>query len=416
MRVRALTAGATAIAAILFLALQAAAFAGETTKRPAATTAPHPAARPGPPTPPQAPVETDDSPWNDRAGAYHGDLSGLAWGGQGELRFAEDRVRGVTDPEWFSVGRIGGFLSLKLGSRFQFLGEGAYDQGPEDFSMEQLEGRFLVGRNLQLHAGVFLVPLGRTNLSHDAPLYEFAERSLPASQIIGVPNAQLGAGVRGAMGFIGGWPLSWEADVVTGYDDGLVMDAAGGTRVPKGRNNYGDNNGVPAFVGRLALHPSRSAEIGIAAETGRYNETVLAGIQVDNPRYVHVVIADATTRFAGFGLFSEAAVAVVDVPPGLGTIYAERQWGASIEVTRTLLEPIKSTWSRTRLTGALRVDAVDLDRAILGDSRARASASLNFHRLPIGVIRLGWYYELARDRFNNETPKAGVTITTAAYF
>jgi hypothetical protein len=379
--------------------------------------APRAAARSGPPAPPAAaPVERDDSPWDDREGAYHGTLDGLAWGGQGELRLAEDRVRGVTDPEWFSVGRVGGFLSLKAGSKVHFLVEGAWDQGTDDWSMEQLEARFLVRRDLQLHGGIFLVPLGRTNLTHEAPVYEFAERSLPATQIVGVPNPQAGLGIRGAMGKIGGWPLSWEADVVTGYDDGLIMDGVGGTRVPAGRNNYADNNGIPALVGRLAVHPSRGSEIGFAAQSGRYNRTVLGGVEVDNPRYVHVLVADWTGGLAGFDLFSEAAIAVIDVPPGLGTIYAERQWGASLEASRTLFEPIFRSWSRTRLAGALRFDGVDLDRAIQGDSRMRVSASLNFHRIPIGLVRAGWYYELDRDRFNNETPKAGVTLTTAAYF
>jgi len=373
--------------------------------------------RSGPPAPKtDAPVDLQDNPWNDRVGAYHGDRNGLAWGGEGELRFAGDRVRGVTDPEWFSVGRVGGFLSLRASKRIEFLGEGAWDQGTNDFSVEQLEARVLVGSSLQLHGGIFLVPLGRTNLSHEAPVYEFAERSLPATQIVGVPNPQAGLGVRGKIGRIGGWPLSWEADAVTGYDDGLIMDAAGGTRVPAGRSNYGDNNGVPAAVGRLALHPSASSEIGFAAQSGSYNRTVLDGVTVDYSRYVHVLVADYTGAMGGFGLFSEGAMAIIDVPPGLGTIYAERQWGASLEITRRLLEPIRANWYRTKLSAGLRLDGVDLDRAVQGDSRIRASASLNFHRVPIGVVRLGWYYELDRDRFNNETPKAGITVTTAAYF
>ncbi|MGH7680919.1 MAG: hypothetical protein ACRENN_02925 [Candidatus Eiseniibacteriota bacterium] len=389
--------------------------------QPTITTRPKPTtpapSRSGPLAPkPDAPVELQDNPWNDRVGAYHGDRNGLAWGGEGELRFAEDRVRGVTDPEWFSVGRVGGFVSLRVSKRIELLGDGAWDQGTNDFSMEELEARLLVGTRLQLHGGIFLVPLGRSNLSHEAPVYEFAERSLPATQIVGVPNPQAGLGVRGKMGRIGKWPLSWEADAVTGYDDGLVMDAVGGTRVPAGRNNYGDNNGVPAAVGRLALHPSLSSEIGFAAQSGRYNKTVLGGVTVDNPRYVHVLVADYTGTWAGFGLFSEGAMAIIDVPPGLGTIFAERQWGASLEITRRLLEPVKANWYRTKLSAGLRLDGVDLDRAIEGDSRIRASASLNFHRVPIGVVRLGWYYEMSRDRFNNETPKAGVTVTTAAYF
>jgi hypothetical protein len=397
---RALASRAVAVAALLTLA---AAGAG--------------AAPPSGSAPRQAsPARAEASPWPLHDAPYHGSLDKIAFGAYGELRFAEDRVRGVTDPEWFSFGRVGGFVSARLGSRFEFLGEGAYDQGPDEFSLEHADLRYRLGRSLQLHAGIFLVPLGRSNLQPDGPAREFADRSLPATQIVGVPNAEAGIGLRGIGGKFTGWPLSYEVAVVTGYDDGLIMDAVGGTRVPMGRNNYGDNNGVPALSARVAAHPSPKAEIGIAAQSGRYNETVLGGMTIDQSRYVHVFVADAAAPVAGFDFFSEAAMALIDVPPGLEALYAQHQWGASIEMTRTLREPIFAGWTHSRLVGALRADAVDLDPSIYGDSRMRLSASLNVRHLPLGVIRLGWYYEIARDRFNNETPKAGATLTTAAYF
>src|SRR5204863_5281588 len=119
--------------------------------------------------------------------------------------------------------------------------------------------------SMELHAGIFLAPLGATNLHHDAPPYEFAERSLVATQLVGVPYAELGAGVRGETR---AGKLSYELDVVTGYDDGVVA-GSGGTRIPSGRNNYGDQNGTPALAGRLALHPSAGSEIGLAAQSGK---------------------------------------------------------------------------------------------------------------------------------------------------
>jgi hypothetical protein len=363
-----------------------------------------------------APTQKDVWPWPLREGPYHGSLDRIAFGAYGELRIAEDRVRGVTDPEWFSFGRVGGFASVKLSNRFEVLGEGAYDQGPDDFSLENADLRFRLNRTMQLHGGIFLVPLGHTNLWHDGPSYEFAERSLPATQLIGVPNAQAGIGLRGVGGHFHGSPLSYEVAVVTGYDDGVVMDGVGGTRVPMGRNNYGDNNGVPALAARVALHPSPTSEIGIAGQSGKYNETVLGGVTIDHSRYLHIFVADASTRLAGIDLFSEGVMALIDVPSGLEALYAQQQWGVSIEATRTLREPIFAGWTHSRLTGALRLDAVDFDPSIYGDSRSRLSASLNLRHQPLGVIRLGWYYEIARDRFNNSTPKAGATMTAAAYF
>ena len=346
----------------------------------------------------------------------HGRADKIAWGAYGEIRLAEDRVLGVTDPEWFSFGRVGGFLTARVSHRLDLAAQGAYDRGVDDFTLERLEATWRLKPALRVHGGIFLVPLGRSNLSHESPLYEFDERSLVATQLIGVPHAQLGVGAMGGLGSANEWPLTFEVDVVTGYGEGIVMEAAGGTRIASGRNNYGDDNGVPALAGRVAAHPSADTEIGLAAETGRYNQPEIGGVQVDEARYAHVVVADAASRIAGLRVEAEAAVAMIDVPPGIGTLYAERQWGVSVEAARLLFAPFVGSWKGSSLTAALRTDAVDLDRAILGDSRMRVSASLNVRPQAATVARFGWYYELRRDRFNNEIPAAGLTLSIASYF
>ena len=32
------------------------------------------------------------------------------------------------------------------------------------------------------------------------------------------------------------------------------------------------------------------------------------------------------------------------------------------------------------------------------------------------VVRVGWYYEVRHDRFDNRTPLGGLTLTAASYF
>ena len=347
---------------------------------------------------------------------YHGSLDNIAWGGHGEVRFGYDVTAGVSDPSWFSVGRVNGFLEARLGSKLRLRGQGAYDHVPDDFTLERAELMARFKRSLEAHAGIFLVPLGRTNLSHDAPSYEFGERSLVATEILGVPNAQLGAGVRG----VGSWSrtaaLAYEVDLVTGFDDGIVMDASGGTRIPAGRNNYGDQNGLPAAVARLAVEPGERSEIGVAIQSGPYNRAKVGGVEVDGTRFVHVVTADALGRWIGLDLATEAAAALIDIPPGLRGLYAERQWGASLEATRTLRAPLFASWRGTSLSGGLRAETVDFDAGLPGDSRTRVAASLNVRPQPYAIVRFGWYYEWKRDRFDNLTPLAGLTLTAASYF
>ena len=296
------------------------------------------------------------------------------------------------------------------------MGQAGWDRGADDFTLERAEVGVRVSRSMQAHAGIFLAPLGRTNLVHDAPSYDFAERSLVATQLIGVPNAELGIGMRRSAATGNGSKLSYEVDLVTGFDEGLVMDSPGGTRIPRGRNNYGDNNGLPALAWRVALCPAPERELGLSALSGQYNKTDLNDVRVDDPRWIHVVVADAMSTLAGVRVSGEAAYAAIDVPKSLGPLFAERQCGGSVELVRTLFDPVFHGWRGSRLTAALRADAVDFDRGIQGDSRSRLSASLNIYHRPLAVTRFGWYYEIRRDRFNNPTPLAGVTLTAASYF
>jgi len=382
-----------------------------TVSRAEGTPAPRGGTIPGPPSGnAPAPEPAFESPY------HHGRMDGLAYGGNIELRFAEDRVRGVSDPEWFSVGSVGGFVSARIHPRVQFLWKAAWDRGADDFSVESAYLDVRMGGAMHGHAGIFLSPLGGPYVRQDAPRNEFDERSLVATQLIGVPNPQLGVGIFSVSRAGKGLPLSYEIDLVTGYDDGLIMESPGGTRVAHGRNNYGDNNGMPALAARLAILPSRTTEIGLAGQSGMYNETEVGGVTVDGARYAHVIAADGAAILSGIRLAGEAAVAMIDVPPGLGTLYAERQWGVSAEAARVLFEPLFKGWRTSSLTIAVRADAVDFDRAILGDSRSRLSASLNIRPRAAAVLRLGWYYEIMRDRFNNTTPVDGLTLSAASYF
>ena len=349
-------------------------------------------------------------PFSIQDGPAHGP-DWLALGGHGELRLGEDRVRGVTDPEWFSVSRVNGFVHLTPGSRWRMAVEGTWDHPTDHFMMERIEAAFRSNPSLEIHGGIFPVPLGRVNLSHDSPQNEFTELSLVATQIIGVPNAMPGLGIKGTAQegrFV------YEADIVTGYSDGLITESSGGTRLPMGRANYGDGNGWPALTGRMSIHPSAKTEWGFGGLTGPYNDTQVGTTDVDETRWVHVFVLDGRTAWAGMRFCGEAAVGIVDVPPSLQGLYAQSQWGASLEASRVLLDPIFS--KHTSLSFALRADAVDFDRSQDGDSRQRVSASLNVHRQPTSVVRFGWYYEVARDRFANNTPKAGLTFTAATYF
>jgi hypothetical protein len=63
---------------------------------------------------------------------YHGSLDGLAYGASGELRFAEDRTDGASNPDWFSFGEAAGFLFVHASSRLDLAGQGRWERVADD--------------------------------------------------------------------------------------------------------------------------------------------------------------------------------------------------------------------------------------------------------------------------------------------
>lgn len=413
--------------------------AAATPKRDSVATRPAPAARKPARVTGSTAVRTPDAPraTSPRAGAgllsregaidplligprfdtpHRGRFETLAFGGHAELRAADDRVAGVSNPDWMSVPRISGFATLRVHPRIVLAGEATFDRVTDDLVLERALVKARAGRNWYAHAGVLQPPLGRVNTDHDAPENEFDRLSYVATELIGVPNPQLGIGVYGMRLPRGGAPWTWELDLVSGYDEGVVTEAPHGTRLPMGRNNFGTNSGSWGFAGRLAMHPAPETEVGVSAFAGAYQAVQIDGVSIDPSSAIGLLIADARGRVFGLRLSAEAAAATIDVAEGLEGLYAERQWAASVEVARTLREPVIPSWRNTALGAALRGDAVDYDAGIAGDSKVRISATLNLRQLPRSVLRSGWYYEFQRDRFDNLKPAAGLAFSLATYF
>ena len=349
-------------------------------------------------------------------GPYHGSPQGVTYGGHAEVRFGHDRVAGVANPDWLSFPRISAFATSRVSPSISVIGEAAYDHGVDELTLERVSVQVQVGRSLYAHGGVILLPLLRANFEREAPRREFSEPSMVAAELVGVPSSQMGAGIRRVAPDSKGGGWSYEIDLVAGYDGGLVDEAPLGTRIAEGRNATGDNNGIPSLAARAAYRTSPSTEFGLGLTGGPYNTTEVEGVRIDESRMLYLVAGDAVTDFGRFHVTAEAAMSSIDVPPSLVGIYAESQWGASLEVSNPVFAPVLRSWKRSSLTAALRLDAVDFDRDVPGDSKSRLSANLNFRPSERGVVRGGWYYQIRRDRFDNDIPSAGLAASLAICF
>jgi hypothetical protein len=68
------------------------------------------------------------------------------------------------------------------------------------------------------------------------------------------------------------------------------------------------------------------------------------------------------------------------------------------------------------MTGALRLDVVDFDRDLAGDSIRRMTLGLNFRTTPESVVKLAFARGESRDRFDNLARDARLQLSVASYF
>jgi hypothetical protein len=322
-----------------------------------------------------------------------------------------ERAEGVTEELGFELTRLSLVTATDLRRRVQVWTELEIEEGGEEIELELAQVDFRVHRALNLRGGVLLLPLGHFNLAHDGPRTELPDRPALATRLLGSALSQPGLGVFGDSPIRSG-RLAYEAYAVAGYDDRIL--AAEGTRLAAGRRNFEDTNASPAWVGRLEWRPTPRQALEISGYTGAYNVFRMDGLDVDTRRGVSAGVADFDVQLAGMRWSGEFALLEVDIPPGLLGIYASGQSGGYIEASRAFgsgwIGP-GSSW-----TVVARLDGIDLDRGIPGDSERAVTIGINARPIPESCVKLAFQRAEARDRFNNRIPSATFSLGLATYF
>lgn len=337
-----------------------------------------------------------------------------AIGGYAEAHARWDEVDGITEEAGFLLRRFNLFASTRVSDFVRFAAELEFEEGGEEVVLELAAVDVLIHSALGIRAGMLLSPLGRFNLAHDSPLNEFTDRPLVSTELIGVALSEPGLGVFGIVPVAG--RFTYELYAVNGYDDGLIHSSEGGTRIPLGGGNVEDNNSRPSVVGRLAWSPGLFLELGASAHHGPYNVAERDGLELDTSRNLTILVADAEAILGDLRVSGELARATIDVPPGLRGIYADRQAGGYAEVVWDFAHGLVSTMPASHFSAALRVEAVDFDRDLRGDSEHRIQVGLNFRPARETVLKLSAFRGTARDRFNNAAARAGLRFSIASYF
>lgn len=351
-----------------------------------------------------------DKPYQSRL------LGRTAIGGYAEAHARWQQVEGLKDDAGFEAKRFNLFTSTRVSDFVRLGAEIEFEDGGQGIALEYAAIDVLIHPAFAVRGGMILSPLGRFNLSHDSPLNEFTDRPLVSTELLGVALSEPGFGVLGQAAVGAGLRLTYEAYATNGFSDGLINASEAGTRIPRGRRNFEDNNGVPSVVARLSLSPGVDHEIGLSAHHGAYNVFNVEGTQVDEQRNLSIMVVDLETRVLDVQVSGEAAVASVNVPPGLRGIYAERQHGWYVQGVREF----GASWVRTMpmSTFALKArwDRVDFDSRQEGQSAAQVTVGLNFRPTRESVIKFDYVRGRGHDTFNNRADHAFVLASLATYF
>jgi protein-S-isoprenylcysteine O-methyltransferase Ste14 len=339
-----------------------------------------------------------------------------AIGGYAEAHARLARVDGVTDEFGFQALRFNLFTATQVSDIVRIGAEIEFEDGGREIKLEYAAIDVAIHPVLTLRAGMLLVPLGRFNLAHDSPRNEFSDRPLVSTDLLGVALSEPGLGAFGLFGLRGAGRVTYEVYAVNGFHDGLIDQSPDGTRIPLGRGNFEDNNNSPSFAGRVAWSPRVGLEFGLSAHVGAYNVFTVDGNAVDERRDVSIGALDAEAEVLGVKLMGEMALVNVDVAPGLMGVYASRQRGVYLQAVRPFGRGLVPTMPNSFFAAGLRLDAVDFDTGIAGDSRVQATLGVNFRPTTDTAIKLDWVRGRDRDRFNTPSERSAFQVSVATYF
>ncbi|HEY4612932.1 MAG TPA: hypothetical protein VII11_08120, partial [Bacteroidota bacterium] len=324
---------------------------------------------------------------------------------------------GVNEGWSFEARRFNLFTYSVIADGIVVASEIEMEHGGEEFKLEYALLDITFHEALNLRGGIILSPLGKTNLTHDSPKLELAERPLVATEIIPSTLSEVGIGFFGSFYPSDVSRLTYELYAVNGFSQDIIEDAER-TTIPfgKGKLFEEDNNGEPAFVGRVAYSPTYGTDIGFSFHRGAYNVFKSDGLDVDDRRSLSILAFDVEHNEGWIHVQGEAALARIDIPASLQGLFAERQAGYFLQANVPFGDGLFELWRRSKFTASARIDVVDFDRDIRGDDHARLTLGVNFRPVADTALKFNYEQNWLYDRDNNLTRSVSFIISLASYF
>lgn len=350
----------------------------------------------------------------------------IAIGGYMEFNSNFEREEGIEEGLSFEARRFNLFTYSSISDRVKLTSELEFEHGTEEIALETALVDLLFHPSVNLRGGILLSPIGKFNIAHDSPRYDIIDRPLVSTEIIPATLSEVGVGFFGAF-----YPsqfdrITYEFYAVNGLGHGVVGGSGEGTRISAGKSEETfeeDNNGSPAFTGRLSYNPRFGGEVGFSFHTGYYNNYKFDGELVDDKRRLTILALDAEYKWRRLKFRGEAAIADIDVQESLVEIFGDKQIGYYAELGYVLLRRPLLNFEDATLIAIGRYDFIDLNDGNfsstgqnIGDTTKRLTFGLSFRPTSETSVRLSYARNWRRDVINNLTNSANIQFGVATYF
>ncbi|HWI37118.1 MAG TPA: porin [Burkholderiales bacterium] len=203
--------------------------------------------------------------------------------GYGEFnynRYRDSERTSKADLRRFVIGfghRFNDRLSFNSELEIEHAIASAEDQGEVEMEQAYLNYRFSEAVNVK--GGLFLIPLGILNLTHEPPTYYGVERNEVETRIIPTTWRELGFGMHGALGNKG---FGYDVGVTTGFNSGKLDDPNTGIRSAHQEGSQADAHDLSIYGALNYQRPGLLVGGGIfTGDTGQNGQAAAAlrGVQ-----------------------------------------------------------------------------------------------------------------------------------------
>lgn len=351
----------------------------------------------------------------------------IALGGYVEMNTNYAIEDGISDGFNMEMRRFNLFVFSQISDNLRFISELEFEHGTQEIALETAQLDLMVNPNLNVRAGIILVPIGGFNQNHDSPQWDFIDRPLVSEHLIPSTLSDVGFGINGKFYPNRNLVFTYDAYLSNGLTENILLSGANRTYIPGGKSPAmfgGDNNGSPMFSGKAAVRNRKFGEIGFSFLAGNYNVYQLDGETVDEERGLGILAMDYSFQLKKLQIKGEWAWSSINTPDDISENFGDQQWGYFNEFLYPIYKRKVLNYDNAIFYANLRTEYLDYNVGTFnsstisrGDHVTAIVPGISVRPGPSTVFRVNYRYHWSQDVLNNPAVKySNLQFGIASYF